>query len=47
MDNRWIFLYCDISELWGHRGDVRAGNEKAGASGIDDWQANPPVKSKP
>ena len=33
MDNRLKFLYCRISELWGHRGKGRAGNEKTGASG--------------
>ena len=47
MDNRWIFLYCDITELWGHRGDVRAGNEYTGTSGVTGELANPFLIEKP
>ena len=32
MDNRLKFLYCDISEMWGHRTKGEPGNEKTGAS---------------
>ena len=32
MDNRLKFLYCISSELWGHRTEVKPGNEKTGAS---------------
>ena len=28
MDNRFIFLYCDISELWGHRDQNRTRESK-------------------
>ena len=34
MDNRLKFLYYSMSELWGHRGKGRAGNEKTGASEV-------------
>jgi hypothetical protein len=32
MDNRLKFLYCNITELWGHGRKVGAGNGKSGAS---------------
>ena len=32
MDNRLKFLYCDITELWGHRERAGAGTGKTGAS---------------
>ena len=32
MDNRLKFLYRVLSELWGHRTEVKPGNEKTGAS---------------
>ena len=41
MDNRWRFLYCHITELWGHRREVVAGDGKPGAS------AGGAVKEKP
>ena len=34
MDNRWIFLYCVLTELWGHVWEARAGNGKTGASEV-------------
>jgi len=33
MDNRLKFLYCMMTELWGHGQKAWAGNGKAGASG--------------
>ena len=41
MDNRWRFLYCIWSELWGHRAITRPGNEKTGASEVGVKPANP------
>ena len=41
MDNRLKFLYYDVSELWGHRRKVEAGNEKTGASEVGVEKANP------
>ena len=32
MDNRLIFLYLEITELWGHRQVGEAGNGKTGSS---------------
>ena len=32
MDNRLIFLYCSVTELWGRIDKVWAGNGKPGAS---------------
>ena len=40
------FLYFIISELWGHRQRVRAGNGKAGASEVGVWEAKPPYNPK-
>ena len=46
MDNRLKFLYCMMTELWGHRQDSTcAGNGKAGASGGSRVrQEKPPVQ---
>ena len=41
MDNRLKFLYYGMSELWGHRWRVVAGNENTGASEVGVTQANP------
>ena len=41
MDNRLKFLYCSITELWGHRGEHKPGMEKTGASEVGDELANP------
>jgi hypothetical protein len=46
MDNRLIFLYYNISELWGHRQKARAGNGKTGISEVGVRQANPPYNLK-
>ena len=46
MDNRLIFLYYNISELWGHRAITRPGNEKTGASEEGVKLANPLSKPK-
>ena len=46
MDNRLKFLYCLITELWGHRQKARAGNGKTGTSGVGVRQANPPYNLK-
>ena len=34
MDNRLIFLYCSITELWGHVSRAGAGNGKSGTSEV-------------
>ena len=41
MDNRLIFLYCSITELWGHVRRAGAGNGKSGTSEVVAQQANP------
>ena len=41
MDNRLKFLYYVMSELWGHRWRVEAGNENTGASEVGVTLANP------
>ena len=46
MDNRLKFLYCDITELWGHRERAGAGTGKTGASEVGDIQANPYINPK-
>ena len=42
MDNRWRFLYCGMTELWGHVQRAGAGNGKPGASEVVLGLANPP-----
>ena len=32
MDNRLIFLYYDMTEMWGHGRIMKAGNGKTGSS---------------
>ena len=46
MDNRLKFLYCDITELWGHRERAGAGTGKTGASEVSVNEANPVYKEK-
>lgn len=41
MDNRWRFLYCGMTELWGHVQRAEAGNGKPGASEVPVTLANP------
>ncbi len=41
MDNRLKFLYCRVTELWGHARKAWPGNEETGASGVPVHQANP------
>ena len=41
MDNWFRFQYLIVSEMWGHMGDGRAGNEKTGASEEGVKLANP------
>ena len=41
MDNRWRFLYCGMTELWGHVRKAEAGNGKPGASKVGVVLANP------
>ena len=41
MDNRWRFLYCGMTELWGHVRKAEAGNGKTGASRVGVKLANP------
>ena len=47
MDNRWRFLYCGMTELWGHVRKAEAGNGKPGASGVPVTLANPGGNGKP
>ena len=42
MDNRWRFLYCFMTELWGRMEEEWAGKGKTGASGEGEGQAKPP-----
>ena len=46
MDIRWRFLYCGITELWGHVQKAGAGNGKPGASEVPDTLANPCANGK-
>ncbi|GAB6402566.1 hypothetical protein IMM1_37980 [Pseudocoprococcus immobilis] len=46
MDNRWRFLYCIWSELWGHGVLTEAGKGKTGPSAGGVAQANPCNKPK-
>ena len=46
MDNRWRFLYCGMTELWGHVRKAEAGNGKTGTSEVGVWLANPPGNLK-
>ena len=41
MDNRLIFLYCSMTELWGHVRRAGAGNGKPGASEVVAGLENP------
>ena len=41
MDDRLIFLYYHVTELWGRRKKVRAGDERTGPSEVREWLANP------
>ena len=34
MDNRWRFLYCVVTELWGHVWDARPGTEPGESGGF-------------
>ena len=47
MDNRWRFLYCGMTELWGHVRRAGAGNGKPGASGVPDVKAKPYINGNP
>ena len=47
MDDRLIFLYCDMTELWGHARKAEAGNGKPGASGVPEWKEKPSLNGKP
>ena len=44
MDNRLIFLYCSMTELWGHVRRAGAGNGKTGTSEVGDMQENPHIR---
>ena len=46
MDNWFRFQYRIVSEMWGHMGDGRAGNEKTGPSVRAAEQANPFSKAR-
>ena len=46
MDNRWRFLYCGMTELWGHVRKAEAGNGKPGASEVGEELANPLLNLK-
>ena len=41
MDNRWRFLYCFMTELWGRMEEGRAGKGKTGASTTGGELAKP------
>ena len=46
MDNRWKFLYYDVTELWGHVRKAQPQNGKLRASRVPVWKANPPDNGK-
>ncbi len=46
MDNRWRFLYCCMTELWGRMQRAWAGRGKTGASEVGEGKANPPFNPK-
>ena len=46
MDDRWRFLYYDMTELWGHARQAGAGNGKPGASAVPVCKANPAYNGK-
>ena len=46
MDNRWRFLYCFMTELWGRMEEAWAGKGKTGASEIGEGEAKPPFDPK-
>ena len=43
----WRFLYCGMTELWGHVRKAEAGNGEPGASGVPVTLANPGGNGKP
>jgi len=45
MENRWKFLYCGITELWGRMSEAGAGKGKTGASTGAVREAKPPYKA--
>ena len=45
MDNRWRFLYCCMTELWGRMGGARAGGGKPGASGEGEGRGKTALQS--
>ena len=45
MDNRFIFLYPALTELWGRRCKIRAGRGKPGARIRVGHMANPVTES--
>ena len=46
MDNRFKFLYCRITELWGRMKKAGAGNGKAGKSVVGDELEKPFINPK-
>ena len=46
MDNRLIFLYCSITELWGRMWKGQAQNGKLRTSEVAVQKANPLYKAK-
>ena len=43
MDNRWKFLYCVMTELWGHVWEALPGKEP-GENGRPGRQEKPPAE---
>ena len=46
MDNRWRFLYCGVTELWGHVREAGAGNGKPGAREVPERKEKPSLNGK-
>ena len=46
MDNRWRFLYCSVTEMWGRMEEAWAGKGKTGASGIGEGPEKPSFNPK-
>ena len=47
MDNRWRFLYCVMTELWGRMCKAGAGKGNTGTSGGGDVQEKPCINPVP
>ena len=47
MDNRWRFLYCCMTELWGRMEEAWTGRGETGASGPGEGLEKPSCGPNP